>query len=110
MKKKQPQKKQPQPKPATQSTNISSQKNIASSYKVIPPIIIAVFAFVLYAQSIQHNYALDDSAVVQENSVTTQCRRLLQFRRYLQIKRGYYERKPVYSEGGVARIQAVIAG
>lgn len=72
MNKKRPPKKQPQSKPASPSINISSQKNVATSNKVIPAIIVAVFAFLLYAQSIQHNYALDDSAVVQENSVTTQ--------------------------------------
>jgi tetratricopeptide (TPR) repeat protein len=71
MKKKRPPKKQPQSKPAAQS-NISSQKNIAASHKVIPAIIITVIAFLLYAPGIQHNYALDDSAVIQENSVTTQ--------------------------------------
>jgi len=71
MKKKRPPKKQPQSKPASQPTKITSQKRV-TSYKVVPAIIIAIVAFVLYAQSIQHNYALDDSAVIKENSVTTQ--------------------------------------
>jgi len=71
MKKKPPPKKQPQSKPASQLTNIASQQKV-TSYKVVPAIIIAIVAFVLYAQSTLHNYALDDSAVIQENSVITQ--------------------------------------
>ena len=35
-------------------------------------ILIAVFAFVLYSGSIGHDFALDDSSVVHENSVTKQ--------------------------------------
>jgi hypothetical protein len=31
---------------------------------------IAVFAFILYAQSISHNYTLDDHPVIDENSIT----------------------------------------
>jgi protein O-mannosyl-transferase len=72
MKKKRPPKKQPQSKPSTQSTTIRSQNNVATNHKVIPGIIITVIAFLLYLPGIQHDYALDDSAVVQENSVTTQ--------------------------------------
>jgi len=72
MKKKRPPKKLSPSKPVSQSTNITSQKNVTTNYKLFPAITIAAIAFVLYAPSIQHNYALDDSAVVQENSVTTQ--------------------------------------
>ena len=32
--------------------------------------IIAIFAFILYAQSINHNYTLDDHRVIDENTVT----------------------------------------
>ncbi|HSB91944.1 MAG TPA: tetratricopeptide repeat protein [Flavitalea sp.] len=34
-------------------------------------LIIAVFAFILYAQSTKHEYTLDDHKVIDENSVTT---------------------------------------
>ena len=34
-------------------------------------IIIALFAFILYAQSIDHSYTLDDHPVIDENSITT---------------------------------------
>ncbi|HMK24478.1 MAG TPA: tetratricopeptide repeat protein [Chitinophagaceae bacterium] len=33
-------------------------------------IMIAIFAFILYAQSIRHNYTLDDHPVIDENSIT----------------------------------------
>jgi len=35
-------------------------------------IIVALFAFVLYSQSIGHNYTLDDHPAIDENKVTTQ--------------------------------------
>ena len=35
-------------------------------------IIIAAFAFILYAQSISFNYALDDTAVIKENKIVHQ--------------------------------------
>lgn len=34
-------------------------------------IIITIFSFLLYAQSIKHNYTLDDHKVIDQNSVTT---------------------------------------
>jgi tetratricopeptide (TPR) repeat protein len=56
--------KQVQPKANTDT-------GISSKLKVYLGIIITVFAFVLYSQSIQHDYTLDDSSVIQENNVTT---------------------------------------
>jgi tetratricopeptide (TPR) repeat protein len=50
----------------------SSDKDVSQRLKVILAITISVFAFVLYVQSIQNNFALDDNAVIQENSITTQ--------------------------------------
>jgi tetratricopeptide (TPR) repeat protein len=38
--------------------------------KISLGIIIAVFAFILYAQSIHHDYTLDDHPVIDENSIT----------------------------------------
>ncbi|MGI8580734.1 MAG: hypothetical protein ACR2KX_00935 [Chitinophagaceae bacterium] len=35
-------------------------------------IIVAAFAFILYAQSIFHNYTLDDHPVIDKNKVTKQ--------------------------------------
>lgn len=40
--------------------------------KIYLGIIIAAFAFILYAQSIFHNYTLDDHPVIDKNRITTQ--------------------------------------
>src|SRR6187401_935338 len=44
---------------------------VSNKLKVFLVIIIAVFTFILYAQSINHNYTLDDHPVIDENSITT---------------------------------------
>src|SRR6188508_1420195 len=43
---------------------------VSNKLKVFLVIIIAVFTFILYAQSISHNYTLDDHPVIDENSIT----------------------------------------
>lgn len=40
--------------------------------KITLAIIIAAFAFILYDQSIYHNYTLDDNSVISENRITKQ--------------------------------------
>src|SRR5215207_1254650 len=42
----------------------------ANSLKTPLGILITVFAFILYAQSISHDYTLDDHKVIDENTVT----------------------------------------
>ena len=49
------------------TTDLKSLKKLKTSLGII----IAVFAFILYAQSIQHNYTLDDHPVIDENSIVT---------------------------------------
>ena len=44
---------------------------ISNKLKISLIIIISVFAFILYTQSINHNYTLDDHPVIDENSITT---------------------------------------
>lgn len=39
--------------------------------KITLAIMIAVFAFMLYSQSIKHDYTIDDFTVISENSLTT---------------------------------------
>ena len=54
----------------------SAKKNLVDP-KIIKKIItalaifISLFAYILYAQSLNHNYTLDDHPVLDENSVTT---------------------------------------
>src|SRR5258705_3618674 len=43
----------------------------SKNLKIPLRIMIAVFTFILYAQSIQHNYTLDDHPVIDENKITT---------------------------------------
>ena len=43
----------------------------SNKLKIPLVIIVAVFTFILYAQSINHNYTLDDHPVIDENSITT---------------------------------------
>ncbi len=55
------------PSPAKSPADPKGIKKLKTSLGII----IAVFAFILYAQSIHHNYTLDDHPVIDENSVTT---------------------------------------
>jgi tetratricopeptide (TPR) repeat protein len=48
-----------------------SATSVSKKIKAILAIIIAAFAFVLYAQSISHDYTLDDHKVIDQNIVTT---------------------------------------
>ena len=50
----------------------SISKKFQRRMKIYLGILIAVFAFILYSGSIGHDFTLDDSSVVQENSVTKQ--------------------------------------
>lgn len=63
MKKKKIKTRQKQIKP---TQDLKSIKTIKTSLGLV----IAVFAFILYAQSINHDYALDDHAVIDENNLT----------------------------------------
>lgn len=44
---------------------------VLKKLKITLGIIIALFAFILYASSIDHNYTLDDHPVIDENNITT---------------------------------------
>ena len=43
---------------------------VSKDLKIPLGIMIAAFAFILYAQSIRHNYTLDDHPVIDENTIT----------------------------------------
>jgi tetratricopeptide (TPR) repeat protein len=55
-------------KPEVPGNRTSKQKNI----KNLLGIIIAVFAFLLYAQSISYNYTLDDIGIIKESKIIKQ--------------------------------------
>ncbi len=55
-------------KPDFAASNLNDMKTLKTSLGIL----IAVFAFLLYAPSIAFNYTLDDGSVVKENSITTQ--------------------------------------
>jgi len=50
--------------------NLAVQKNIRK-LKTFLAILIVLFAFILYSQSINHNYTLDDHTVLDENNIVT---------------------------------------
>ena len=53
------------------TTVVSINPDAARKLKTMLGIIIAVFAFILYAQSITFDYAYDDGASIKDNSVVT---------------------------------------
>jgi len=63
-------KEKPKAKPVA-ATNSADAKSL-QKLKISLSIIIALFAFVLYVQSIGHNFTLDDHPAIDENKVTTQ--------------------------------------
>jgi protein O-mannosyl-transferase len=67
MKKKKIKNRQKEQKQIKTTSDLKSPKKLKFSLGII----IAVFAFVLYSQSINYDYTLDDSTVTVENSVTT---------------------------------------
>ena len=50
--------------------NLAVQKSIRK-LKTLLAILIVLFAFILYSQSINHNYTLDDHTVLDENNIVT---------------------------------------
>ncbi|HET9824025.1 MAG TPA: hypothetical protein VFP87_01760, partial [Chitinophagaceae bacterium] len=72
MKKQRVTNKRSQGKPVPPLSRITSDTKVSKKLKTSLALIISILAFVLYAPGIQNNYALDDSAVIQENSVTTE--------------------------------------
>src|SRR4249920_2085914 len=64
MKKKQTRNKQPELKTATDPRSLKK-------LKIILGIIIALFAILLYAGTVNHNYTLDDHPVIDQNKITT---------------------------------------
>ena len=58
--------------PKNAATVIASGINDFGKFKVALGIIIAVFAVILYAQSVSFNYTLDDHWAINENRITTQ--------------------------------------
>ena len=65
-------------KPGVQKTEhrpslskVAADETGTKKLQLILGILIVVFAFLLYAQSINHDYTLDDHKVVDQNSVTT---------------------------------------
>ena len=52
-------------------TKITSNLKDLKKLKTFLAVIIGVFAFILYAQSIKHGYTLDDHKVIDQNNITT---------------------------------------
>lgn len=50
---------------------VSTEPTYSKKLKWGLAVLITVFAFILYSQSIKHNYTLDDHKVVDKNTVTT---------------------------------------
>jgi tetratricopeptide (TPR) repeat protein len=72
MKKKQIKKKPIQKKEHRQTqAKVTLNINALRKLKTFLTVIIGVFAFTLYAQSIKHGYTLDDHKVVDQNNITT---------------------------------------
>ena len=55
------------PKP----TGTTAHPTVSKKLKTSLAIIIAVMAFILYVQSIKHDYTLDDHKVIDQNTITT---------------------------------------
>jgi tetratricopeptide (TPR) repeat protein len=70
MKKKQIEKGRKQPKSTARQPKPVEDKAASTKLKTWLASIIAIFAFILYAQSINHDYTLDDHRVIDENTVT----------------------------------------
>jgi Flp pilus assembly protein TadD len=70
MKKKQIEKVRRQSKTTARQTRDVEDRAPSTKLKSWLASIIAIFAFILYAQSINHDYTLDDHRVIDENTVT----------------------------------------
>jgi len=57
-------------KPSSKQIDVTSSPKALKRLRNMLGIIIAVFAFVLYFQSVSFNYTLDDGTVIRENKVT----------------------------------------
>jgi tetratricopeptide (TPR) repeat protein len=53
------------------STNTTANPTISKKLKTSLAIILSAIAFILYAQSMKHDYTLDDHKVVDQNTITT---------------------------------------
>ncbi len=56
----------------TTSATISSPTSAAISQKWLPALLLAAFAFLLYANTLSHGWALDDYSVIKDNYLTQQ--------------------------------------
>jgi tetratricopeptide (TPR) repeat protein len=59
------------PKKKAVIAEIQVEQKVSEHLKIYLGLIIAAFAFLLYANGIKNNYTLDDVAVVKDNKVTT---------------------------------------
>ncbi len=91
MKRKNPVKKQA----ATASLNISEETdpNAVANLKKILLIIIAVFSFALYANTLNHNYAVDDGTVMQNNKIVKKGISAIPEIFTTRYRAGFWERK-----------------
>ena len=56
-------------KPKAKEVAIPTDPNALKRLKISLGIIVGVFTFILYAQSIRYNFALDDNFVISDNNL-----------------------------------------